>query len=103
MNALLNMPNVIGFACALILIVAAICRADMMNQRRHRTCWFVVYLLIFVHGLVLLGRAIGAIQPPLGLEWHDMPSAVVLVLYLALTRRQWNHGHAPIDTSRGAL
>lgn len=80
-----------GAVCAIVL-VACVCRIDLMRSGRSRASWFVVYLLfaVFALGTLLALVADRAID-----WWSATAGAVGLLLFMALTRRDWQGRPAP--------
>ena len=87
-----------GALCALVL-VACVCRIDLMRSGRSRPSWFLVYLLfaVFALGTLLAFVADRAID-----MWSAAAGAAGLLLFMALTRKEW-HGRPAPETDAAEL
>ncbi len=84
-------------ACSFIL-VACICRIDLMRAKRNRWDWCALYVCFAAYALgTLLTLLRGGY-----FAWADLAGIGGVVLYMCLTRRLWANG-APPETVRGGL
>ena len=83
--------------CATVLL-ACICRIDLLRRGVSRSTWFCVYLLFAVYALgVLLDLARAR-----WVDWYECAGIGGILLYMALTRGLWRDGADP-ETVRDEL
>lgn len=87
-----------GMAVCAVVLMACICRIDLMRSHTSRAAWFAVYLLFAVYALGVLLDLIGA--RPVNL--YEGAGIGGVLLYMALTRNLWRRGPPP-ETETGAL
>lgn len=80
-----------AMAACLLVLVACICRIDLMRRGRSRPSWFLSYLLFAVYAL---GRLI-ALARDSQVDWYSIAGVFGLVLFMALTRKEWRGAPAP--------
>lgn len=87
-----------GMAVCAVVLMACICRIDLMRFQINRAAWFCVYLLFAVYALgVLLDLAVA--RP---VDWYEGAGIGGVLLYMVLTRNLWRRGPPP-ETETGAL
>jgi len=88
----------LGMAVCAGVLMACICRIDLMRLQINRAAWFAVYLLFAVYALgVLLDLAVA--RP---VDWYEGAGIGGVLLYMVLTRKLWRQG-PPAETETGGL
>lgn len=88
-----------GMAVCALVLMACICRIDLMRFHVNRAAWFVVYVMFAVYALgVLLDLVVGR-----AVDWYEVAGTGGVLLYMVLTRKQWARGRAARETETGAL
>ena len=83
--------------CALVLM-ACVCRIDLMRSGRSRPSWFLIYLCFAVYTLgVLLDLAMNR-----WVDWYECAGVLGLLLFMLKTRQAWR-GHPAPETDVGDL
>jgi hypothetical protein len=91
MNALLT---VIGIVVCALIILACICRVNLMRFGQSKFGWVAVYILWAPSAGGLL---IDLLADPGRIEWWDCVGVVGILVHIVLTRQHWSMG-APIYT-----
>jgi hypothetical protein len=87
-----------GVGLCVLVLMACICRIDLMRFQVNRAAWFCVYLLFAVYALgVMLDLAVA--RP---VDWYEGAGVGGVLLYMALTRNLWRQG-PPAETETGDL
>ncbi|MBS0427617.1 MAG: hypothetical protein JSR41_10065 [Proteobacteria bacterium] len=87
-----------GMAVCAVVLLACVCRINLLQFRVSRSAWFCVYLLFAVYALgVLLDLARAR-----GVDWYEGAGIGGVLLYMVLTRDLWRGGPDP-ETTRGEL
>lgn len=94
MTPLLVLPGVA--VCALV-IVACICRVNLMRRGQHKLGWALLYMLWapFAGGML-----IDLVLRDYKLDWWACFGIAGILLHMVLTRHKWAHG-APEETEVG--
>jgi hypothetical protein len=88
----------LGMTVCAVVLMACICRIDLMRFQINRAAWFSVYLLFAVYALgVLLDLAVAR-----SVDWYEGAGIGGVLLYMALTRNLWRQG-PPVETETGGL
>ncbi|MBN8747350.1 MAG: hypothetical protein J0I65_07550 [Variovorax sp.] len=87
-----------GVAACTVVLLACVCRINLLQFRVSRSAWFCVYLLFAVYALGVLLDLVQARW----VDWYEGAGLGGLLLYMALTRDLWRHGPDP-ETTRGEL
>lgn len=87
-----------GIAICATVLVACVCRIDLLRYRVSRPAWFCVYLLFAVYALGVLLDLARARWP----DWYECAGIGGVLVYMALTRGLWRNGADP-ETVRDEL
>ncbi|WP_137860809.1 hypothetical protein [Variovorax sp. 3P27G3] len=88
----------LGMAVCALVLMACICRIDLMRFHTNRAAWFAMYLLFAVYALGVLLDLLAA-RP---VDWYEGAGVGGVLLYMALTRKLWRQG-PPAETETGGL
>ncbi|QNK67826.1 hypothetical protein [Variovorax sp. PAMC26660] len=77
-------------ACALVL-AGCICRIGLMQRKRNRFVWWLIYALHATYSAGVLLDLLMARR----VDWYEFAGVGGVLLYLEVTRRQWRHGPPP--------
>lgn len=86
----------IGVAACLGLLAGCVCRIGLMQSKRDKRSWFLIYASLAVFGL---GQGLDLLYG-FRVNWYSMAGVLGLLLFLAITRKQWKHGPPPEVNSR---
>jgi hypothetical protein len=94
MNQFIVLAGVV--VCAAI-VVACICRVNLMRVGRQKLGWLALYIL---WAPFALGMLIDLVSYPWRVDWYVCFGVAGILLHLTLTRRKWAGG-APPETEIG--
>lgn len=96
--AIANPLRSAGMVVCTVVLLACVCRINLLQFRVSRSAWFCVYLLFAVYALgVLLDLARAR-----WVDWYEAAGIGGVLLYMVLTRDLWRGGPDP-ETFRGDL
>lgn len=88
----------LGIAVCATVLLACICRIDLLRRGVSRSTWFCVYLLFAVYALGVLLDLVQARR----VDWYECAGLGGVLLYMINTRKLWRHGPDP-ETVRDEL
>jgi hypothetical protein len=95
MEIALLLSRIAGVAVCGLILVACICRLDLLTPRLHKLGWRLMYLLYAAYaGGVLIDLATA--QP---VDWYEAAGIAGVLIHVALTRRLWRDG-PPSETCK---
>lgn len=91
MNAFLQYP---GIAACVFVVLACICRVNLMRYGISKPGWMALYILYAPFGG---GMLLDLLLAPQKVEWWACVGIAGIVVHLMLTRHHWSNG-APLYT-----
>lgn len=86
----------LGLCC--FIIVACICRVNVMTASRNRFAWSAMYILMAAFAA---GELIDVLTLRRWMVWHELAGLCAVALNLLLTHRHWRHGPPAITCKPG--
>lgn len=87
----------LGVTACLLVIVACICRVNLMRFGQHKFGWLVLYIL---WAPFAMGMLIDMLTAPGRVDWWACFGIAGILLHIVLTRRKWSAG-APRESQWG--
>jgi len=93
-----NLLRYAGMAACLVVLLACVCRIDLMRSTRTRAVWFVLYALFAMYAL----GTVLQIWRGGSFDWNDAAGIGGILVNVFATRHLWKNGQPP-ETVKGAL
>lgn len=91
-----NLLNYVGLLACVVVLLACVCRIELMSSTRNRWSWFVVYVLFAAYAL---GTALQTWRAR-SFDWNDAAGIGAILVFVCITRCLWVNGPPP-ETVRG--
>ena len=100
MTDLLNLIalHLVYLVLCLFIIVACICRVNVMTASRNRFSWSAMYTLMAAFAG---GELLDVLTLQRWMAWYELAGLVAVGLNLWLTHRHWSNGPPPITCKPG--
>ncbi len=81
----------IGIAICLGVLIGCICRIDLLDPKRHRLGWRLLYILFsaYAGGVLMDLWVLGQV------DWYEGAGVAGVLLHISLTRKLWRCGPPP--------